>query len=110
MIKESMFLGKLKEAPQMRSTHTGAPVVNFELVCAEVFNGKTVESIFRFAVFGDGAKRLMKQGVEGAEVWVTCEPENRSYTDKMGRIRRAEDHRVRVLRVCQPLLDGELQG
>lgn len=99
-MRQSILIGRMNGAPQLRETAGGTPVLNFELVTRERRSESFEDHAFKLVVFGENAKRIAKQAKDGSEIVAICKPESRQYTDKSGRPRRAEDHNCTWIRVC----------
>lgn len=97
-MRQSTFIGKMVDDPQLRQTGNGTDVLNFEIMTTDQKGPTTEFHVFKLVVFGDAARRVARQAKKGSEILAICKPESRSYV-KEGRVRKSEDHNCSWIRV-----------
>lgn len=99
-MRQSIFIGKLENKPELRSTAAGTSVATLSLMVSEK-KGETWETHrFKLTLFGYNAERIARQANVGSEIVAICRPESREYKNREGRLIRSEDHVCSWVRVC----------
>lgn len=107
-MRQSIFIGKLAEKPELRHTPAGTPVTTVTLKVLEKQGEGWSEHRFRVTVWSEAALRLCRQAQKGSELVAVCRPESREYTDREGRKRLSQEHVASWVRVCVPAEDSDL--
>lgn len=106
-MRQSIFIGKLTHAPELKTNAAGTPILEIELMVRERKGESWEDHRFQMTVWGDAAKRVAKQGKHGSEIVAFCKPQAYEYTTKSGGKRWSEDHVATWVRVCMPEEPGE---
>lgn len=97
-----ILVGNLGRDPEMRTTQSGAAVVNFSLATAESVkkNGEWKEETtwHNIVVFGKTAENAAKYLAKGSRVYLEGRINHRKWSDKEGRERVTDEILTRELR------------